>query len=1026
MVKSVYSKILNKWLYGADIDDISNGKFTEGHSVVFQEGYDDPTYLTFKIEFGDWGASVLDRSLTQPNTTSFGLSTTNYDELPLGLLNCPYVGSENEEYYWQNNATGNADTFNNTKMYSAFQYLRSRNEDTRAKYLFYFVNGLYEIQKDYPFIFKKISGLQDLEKVDPTAGQRLKTPAKIKLECYDGLNMKMKTLFEFYRKATWDDVYQRWILPENMRQFKMIIYVFERRTFQDVEMFSVDDQKQTLMSYSDLNAHIPVKAYECSPCEFNISDTVAWKGDYEAAWSASNEETTQLSIEVKNVKTYFKNGLLSDTLAKSYDAMGKNLNDLNNYNNIEQKIDSLMIYDLVESIERSNNEFYDSNYITNSSNNAISNLTVNGVKALFLNKNILLENEDANPAIHSYVWGHSKGGAINKSLIQGISKKDNNELLKNAIKMSLGESNESHLKDNGRKSWDDLGDGINSVLQNSRRLLLISGATTIHMLSNIFGTGRYISPYAYKPIKKYNNGFGKKRVESPKFKERTVNSSIESPEFKDRNTDIDMVNFNTDIRELPEQKYTNLDSRELVEQKYLEIEKERELIKQYFDEIEKEREVLELKYSDIKDSREIPEQEFGKLEKQRDILEQKYLELDEARDVLKQEYISLANVRSIDDQVFLDLDKERELSEQAFKNLAGFRNLYPQYFTDIEDERALPGQKYKNLEKYRNIPVQHYKKLLKGRYISPQRFKKLEKERSIKDPVYNDLNDVRDIPEQTFETIEQERIPNIEITDVIFTLRSLPKFKDMSLEDFRDIPEEKLLDMLNVAEREFPTFITNKSVILQNIDKLEGSDMKLLELDKDNKSIEDKVLEMLKRNQALAQFSLSNVDGETADEKAKRLQNITIFTKEFVENADNIKKAYISNILEMKQELKSVTKEIVNNLPINDTYVIKNGEEPDNINSALMSQNDIDQIDHNMAFLAIKDNDIEKLSFQSLITMQQEMSDSIDKSKEIVGLTEITKNSLATNPDEGTRKNAKNPVIKDNPEDKKDEIINVY
>ena len=49
---------------------------------------------------------------------------------------------------------------------------------------------------------------------------------------------------EFYRKAAWDDVYQRWILPENMREFKMIIYVFERRTFQDTVGFPDGNDKE--------------------------------------------------------------------------------------------------------------------------------------------------------------------------------------------------------------------------------------------------------------------------------------------------------------------------------------------------------------------------------------------------------------------------------------------------------------------------------------------------------------------------------------------------------------------------------------------------------------------------------------------------------------------------------------------------------------------------------------------------------------------------------------------------------------
>jgi len=122
---------------------------------------------------------------------------------------------------------------------------------------------------------------------------------------------------EFYRKAAWDDVYQRWILPENMRQFKMIIYVFERRIFQDVKAINKNNSKNALITYADLNADIPVKAYECCPCEFSIGESTAWGNDYSSG-TENNEETSKIVIEVKNVKTYFKNNLLNDELSKLY------------------------------------------------------------------------------------------------------------------------------------------------------------------------------------------------------------------------------------------------------------------------------------------------------------------------------------------------------------------------------------------------------------------------------------------------------------------------------------------------------------------------------------------------------------------------------------------------------------------------------------------------------------------------------------------------------------------------------------
>jgi len=233
---------------------------------------------------------------------------------------------------------------------------------------------------------------------------------------------------EFYRKAAWDDVYQRWILPENMREFKMIIYVFERRTFQDTVGFPNGNDRETYKNafqvYSSLNADIPVKAYECCPCEFAIGESVSWRDDYSGNIE-NNEETSKIVINVKNVKTYYKNCLVSDELSKVYDNNGK---FIENSNDVTQKIDSIMIYDLVESIERTsslNNVVAETE--GNSGSGVFSGLTVNGAKAMFLNKDILLENEEANPAIKNYIWGYSLSGGIqniNENVLDHMMKTD--------------------------------------------------------------------------------------------------------------------------------------------------------------------------------------------------------------------------------------------------------------------------------------------------------------------------------------------------------------------------------------------------------------------------------------------------------------------------------------------------------------------------------------------------------------------------------------------------------------------------
>ena len=149
--KLLYNPIMNRWINSYD-ESVTN-------SIVFKEGYDDPTYLGFKIEFGEWGASVLDQQTLNLGVTTFKANKADYDQLPIGLLNCP-IKDNPDKAYWQTGANENAEIFNNADIYSAFAYLRSRNEDTRAEYLYYFVNGLMEIQKNTPFLFKNSKAIR--------------------------------------------------------------------------------------------------------------------------------------------------------------------------------------------------------------------------------------------------------------------------------------------------------------------------------------------------------------------------------------------------------------------------------------------------------------------------------------------------------------------------------------------------------------------------------------------------------------------------------------------------------------------------------------------------------------------------------------------------------------------------------------------------------------------------------------------------------------------------------------------------
>ena len=128
--------------------------------------------------------------------------------------------------------------------------------------------------------------------------------------------------------------------------------------------------------------------------------------------------------------------------------------------------------------------------------------------------------------------------------------------------------------------------------------------------------------------------------------------------------------------------------------------------------------------------------------------------------------------------------------------------------------------------------------------------------RQVPDQEYEELKEPREIPEQQYKDLNPERVPDTELMNLLLVARSLPGFKDMPLEEVRKLPKQDLLDLTNATERSVPSLKANRAVLLEEIAKVENTNTKLLELDKDNKTAEEKALEMLKQNQALSGFRL--------------------------------------------------------------------------------------------------------------------------------------------------------------------------
>ena len=293
---------------------------TDMSSEVFRSGFEDPTRLMFKVEFGDWGCSVLDTETikNQQKTSLYNnIYYEDYDQFPMGLLDLNFLEFNDTE------------NWSNQEHYNTYNYLMNRNEDARASYIKTFVQGLYEIQRSMPYLFKKITGLEKLTSFEPGKGVRLKD-AKITLECYEGIDLKIRTLLEMYRKAAYDDVWQRWILPDIYRYFKMIIYVFDRRILQTGYKLDKSTGNKTAL-YSVEQNDFPIYALECGPCEIDIESI--WDNEYATAYDEHKDAETKITISVKNVKTFYSNGLM-----KKIDALDPNQTDHKPNSNVKNTV----------------------------------------------------------------------------------------------------------------------------------------------------------------------------------------------------------------------------------------------------------------------------------------------------------------------------------------------------------------------------------------------------------------------------------------------------------------------------------------------------------------------------------------------------------------------------------------------------------------------------------------------------------------------------------------------------------------
>ena len=163
--------------------------------------YQDPTYLSFALMF-DWFDNEHSPLLSDAAENFIkGLSetATKKDDTPNTLA---VISNQNSFY-------------------------KERLDDFIA-----FKDALYTINLELPWYWQSLKGLERLQQYDPLNAYRGGDDAKIEIETLESLNLPIAGLMHLYRKAIFDERKWCYILPANLRKFRMWIYVTEVRTIQ--------------------------------------------------------------------------------------------------------------------------------------------------------------------------------------------------------------------------------------------------------------------------------------------------------------------------------------------------------------------------------------------------------------------------------------------------------------------------------------------------------------------------------------------------------------------------------------------------------------------------------------------------------------------------------------------------------------------------------------------------------------------------------------------------------------------------
>jgi len=233
--------------------DKDRNRFLTGLKTTSSGQKEDPTYLGFRLLFDfNTGHSVdqetflpISPILCDADTINSPFTSTDYFSLAKRVR---------VNIYDQDQASNKIpNATNDFYFYTAQGYLTQRRSQAengnrssggtpspgssnRADSLKGFRNILKGINEKSPWFVQSVDGLDNLLKIPLSrsyAGDQIKDKISrsgiLTFNCLDSIDLRVTAMADLYRKATFDQIYLRSLIPQNLRKFRMWIIVTEIR-----------------------------------------------------------------------------------------------------------------------------------------------------------------------------------------------------------------------------------------------------------------------------------------------------------------------------------------------------------------------------------------------------------------------------------------------------------------------------------------------------------------------------------------------------------------------------------------------------------------------------------------------------------------------------------------------------------------------------------------------------------------------------------------------------------------------------